>query len=199
MFGKSKNNQPAPAPAPEPVDQRDPEGKKGRPTPKRKDAEAANFRPLVITDRKAARKQESQKLREQRALEQQAMNTGDDRYMPAQHRGPERAFARQFVDARYNLGELMMPVLLVLVIGTLIAQAVTQSTAIMLYLTIAMYGFILVMVVDMVFLRRALKKAATTKFGDFPRGLGAYAIMRASQFRRLRLPKVLTKRGDYPK
>ena len=35
----------------------------------------------------------------------QAMLTGDERYYPARDQGPARRYARDFVDARYNVGE----------------------------------------------------------------------------------------------
>ena len=75
-----------------------PEGK-GRPTPKRKEREAAHKRPLVL-DRKrdAARRRVERNLRFER--EQKAMASGDERYMPAQHAGAPRRFARDSVDSR---------------------------------------------------------------------------------------------------
>ncbi|MCB2777002.1 DUF3043 domain-containing protein, partial [Listeria monocytogenes] len=50
-------------------------GGKGRPPPSRKEAEAANKRPLVPTDRKAAAKDARTKARIQRDLEYKAMQT----------------------------------------------------------------------------------------------------------------------------
>ena len=51
MFGRSKNNNEETSMNVEPVSTT-PDGKKGRPTPKRKAAEAARIRPLVPKDRK---------------------------------------------------------------------------------------------------------------------------------------------------
>ena len=54
--------------------------KKGRPTPKRKDQEAANRRTL-FDDPKAAKKADREKARLQREREYQAMREGDDYIM----------------------------------------------------------------------------------------------------------------------
>jgi len=54
-------------------------GAKNRPTPKRRDQEAARKQPLVVTDRKAARDRDKEKRREALARQRQAMVTGDER------------------------------------------------------------------------------------------------------------------------
>ncbi|WRQ44745.1 DUF3043 domain-containing protein [Micrococcus sp. HOU01] len=43
-----------------------------------------------------------------------------------------------------------------------------------------------------------MKKGLTERFGTPEPGTGFYGIMRALQFRRLRLPKPQVKRGEYP-
>lgn len=59
---------------------------KGRPTPKRKDAEARNLRPLVPENTKEQRKLAKQKLRERENREYEAMRTGDLNNMPKAER-----------------------------------------------------------------------------------------------------------------
>ena len=44
------------------------------------------------------------------------MRDGDERYYPARDKGPERRFVRDFVDARFSLVELVIPLLLVTMI-----------------------------------------------------------------------------------
>src|SRR6476619_6571039 len=89
------------------------EGAKNRPTPKRRDQEAARKRPLVVTDRKAARDTERTKRREAQLKQRQAMVTGDDSHLPVRDKGPVRRYIRDYVDARWNLGEFMLPVMVV--------------------------------------------------------------------------------------
>ena len=43
----------------------------------------------------------------------QAMVTGDDAHLPARDKGPERRFIRDHIDARWNIGEFMLPVMLI--------------------------------------------------------------------------------------
>ena len=81
------------------------EGAKNRPTPRRREQEAARKRPLVVADRKAARQADRLKRREASAKMRQAMVTGDDAHLPARDKGPERRFIRDHVDARWNLGD----------------------------------------------------------------------------------------------
>ena len=83
------------------------EGGKGRPTPSRREAEAARkARAKAGMDKKAAK----QLLRERRAAEnakmRQGLKTGDERYLPPRDQGPVRRFVRDFVDARVSMAEM---------------------------------------------------------------------------------------------
>ena len=79
----------------------------------------------------------------------QAMITGDEAHLPARDKGPERRFIRDSVDARWNVGEFMLPVMLVV----LALSFVRQSWA-LLIVFIAVYGVLLVAVVDAVLMWR---------------------------------------------
>ena len=187
---------PATAPEEEPVPGVVGAGK-GRPTPKRRAAEAANKRPLVPTDRKAAAKSARAAARAERDRQFQAMQTGDERYLPAKDRGPVRRYIRDHVDARWNLGEFFLPVAMVFVLLTLLfSRDVVASTVVVL----ALYVVVLITIVDAFIMWRRLRKKLAAKFGDEAqqRGLGMYAVLRVFQLRRARLPKPQVKRGQYP-
>ncbi len=57
-------------------------GKGAPPTPKRKDQEAARKRPLVPNDRKASKAAERVAIQDQRQKMRQALDTGDERFLP---------------------------------------------------------------------------------------------------------------------
>src|SRR5699024_6116661 len=115
------------------------EGAKNRPTPTRKEQEAANRRPLVEVGRKAARNTDRDKRREAQLKQRQAMVTGDDAHLPARDKGPVRRYIRDYVDARWNLGEFMLPVMLVV-----LALSFIRSTAVFAIVSIGVYGLLLV-------------------------------------------------------
>lgn len=165
---------------------------KGRPTPSRKEREAARKKPLVVTDRKAAKAAEREALREQRAREQRALQTGDEKYMPLKDKGKQRRYIRDYVDARFNVGDYMLLILFVLLIlGWVIPGAQLQFT-------FAMWALLLLFVLDLWSMWRGLKKKLLAKFGDVETGATMYACNRAMMIRRLRLPKPQVKRGQYP-
>ena len=170
---------------------------KGRPTPKRKTSEALNKRPLVPADRKAAGKSARVASREQRDREYQAMQTGDERYLPAKDKGPVRRYVRDYVDARRNLGEFFLPVAMVFFALTYLFKNSQFGSAIIL---IALYVIVLATMTDAFIMWRRLKKLLSAKFGGETsmRGLGMYSTMRAFQIRRARLPKPQVKHGEYP-
>jgi Flp pilus assembly protein TadB len=190
VFGRKKtlNDQLADAATPEPRP-----GAKNRPTPRRRDQEAANKRPLIVTDRKAARSQDKTARREALAKQRQGMLTGDDRYLPSRDKGPRRRFIRDSVDARWNIGEFMLPVMLLVL---LLSFVKTQWA--LLGVFVLVYGLIAVAVLDAVLMWFRVKKKVQARFGDAERGDAWYAIMRAFQMRRTRMPKPQVARGQHP-
>jgi hypothetical protein len=171
------------------------EGAKNRPTPKRRDQEAMRRQPLVQTDRKRARQQERVKRNEQVALTRQAMFTGDERHLPPRDKGPVRRYIRDYIDARWNLAEFMLPVMVLV-----LAFSFIRIDAILAMVTAATYGIILIAVVDTWLMWRRCKRLLTEKYGadQLGRGNGMYAAMRAFQLRRFRMPRPMVDRGDYP-
>lgn len=167
---------------------------KGKPTPSRKQQEAARRQPLVPADRKAAKEADRQAMREQRMKENIAMQTGDERFLPARDKGAQRRFVRDHVDARFNLGDFMLIIIfLIFIAGFLVPHPLAQQYSVTL-----MWLFFLLVAVDMWLLWRGLKKKLSAKFGQIEPGTAMYAINRAMMIRRFRLPKPQVKRGNYP-
>lgn len=154
MFGRSKASD---SPTSEAVSARP--GAKNRPTPKRRDQEAARRQPLVVTDRKAARLKDRQRRREAFARQRVAMQTGDDTWLPARDKGPEKRFIRDYVDARWSIGEFMLPVMVVVLVLTFFRQAWALTLVFVL-----VYGLMALAVIDAVLAWRRIRKAAMAKF-----------------------------------
>jgi Protein of unknown function (DUF3043) len=168
-----------------------PDGK-GRPTPKRREAELARkARVSAPKDRREAVRQQRAKARAERAKVQQAMVTGDERYLPARDKGAVRRFCRDFVDSRRTPAEYLLPYFLVIFIVMTIPIPQVQLIATYLWLVA-----IVIVPIDLILLARRLKRQLRERFPDEShRGAVAYGIMRATQIRRLRLPKPQVKPG----
>ena len=67
-----------------------------------------------------------------------------------------------------------------------------------LILMISLYALVALVLIESFLVSRHIKKGLTERFGTPESGTGFYGIMRALQFRRLRLPKPQVKRGEYP-
>lgn len=170
---------------------------KGRATPTRREAEAKNRRPLVHNDPKVAKAEQRRKNAEARTQMNQAMVTGDDRYLPAQHKGPQRRFIRDYVDARWSLGEFFLPVAFIFVIGTFVVGNRPEFAP---PLILALYGLVAVAVLDSVLMALRVRKRLRASFGEdkVARGGVMYAVLRSFQMRPTRMPKPQVKRGEYP-
>ena len=186
MFRRSKSE-----PAPEPTPAK--EGGKGRPTPTRKEAEAAakaraktpRTRKEMAAAQRTSRSESSKSVR-------QAMRDGDERYFPARDKGPVRRFVRDFVDARFSLIELVIPLLLVTMILGYSGNRQLAQWGNTLLLCIIVF-----VLIDMVVLRFRLRRELTRRFPDQPhKGLTYYAVTRALQMKFMRLPKPRVKIGQ---
>jgi hypothetical protein len=182
------------------------EGGKGRPTPRRREAEQRNRHPIgspsrataaragaTKEEKKAARTAQRAAMAADRALTREALMTGDERHLPARDKGPARRFVRDHVDARRNAGEIFIPVALVILLASLVPVAVVVTGSL-----VALYTLVLAVVVDSILLRRRLTRLTVERFGDKAAGAGTYGMMRALQIRRTRLPRPQVKRGQYP-
>ena len=167
---------------------------KGRPTPSRKQAEAANLRPIVGSKDKAVQKELRKQQADSRERARIGMMEGDERYLTARDRGPQRRYVRDYVDARWNVGEMLIPMMLVVLVMTFIPGVIQVVSLFVIW------GFVGLAILDAVFLGMRLKGKLAERFGEekIQPGFRWYAAMRAFQFRPLRVPKPQVKRGNFP-
>src|SRR3954462_4566787 len=92
-------------------------GPKGRPTPTRKEAEAAaRQRAKTTMDKMTAQQVLRERRTESNAKVREGMRTGDERYLPARDKGPVKRFIRDYVDARLSIAEFLLPVLVAIMV-----------------------------------------------------------------------------------
>lgn len=168
---------------------------KGRPTPSRKEAQARRAQPLLGSSAKPT-KADKQRVMEARERARIGYAAGEDRYLPDRDKGPQRRFVRDFIDARTSFAEWMLPLMLIIVIMTFVANEVVQLVSI-----ITIWGYLAVVVFDSTIMANRLKKQLAAKFGqgNVQSGSAWYGIMRSMQLRRLRLPKPQVSRGQFPR
>jgi hypothetical protein len=183
-----------------PTDARESGTGKGHATPSRKEREAANKRPLVPDDRRAAAKANRAAVAADRERARIGMASGDERYLPRRDRGPQRKFVRDYVDARWNIGELMVPLMLIVIVMTFADTVYVSGLSLAELGVISMWAFIILVFIDGSVLNFLIRRRVKQKFGveNVERGLGWYAAMRALQLRPMRMPKPQVRRGQSP-
>jgi hypothetical protein len=187
LFRRSKTES---VPEPEPTKV----GGKGRPTPTRKEAEAAakarakapRTRKELAAAQRSTRSESSKTIR-------QAMREGDERYYPARDRGPQRRFVRDFVDARFSLVEMVIPLLLItMILGYTNNDTLKQLSSTLLLVIVVM------VTLDLFLLRFRLRRAFDQRFpGQSTKGLTYYAVTRSLQMKFMRLPKSRVRIGQH--
>jgi hypothetical protein len=168
---------------------------KGRPTPKRRDAERKRGGPVAPppANRREAARRVREQASEQRKQIKSGTRTGDTRYLLARDQGPVRQLVRDLVDSRRHIGVLLLPAALLPVVAQLSGDKRVLAFATAVWLTTllcAVADFVLTAVV----VRQRIRR-------DFPdeaklRGHVLYAVVRTAQFRRFRLPPPRVSPGD---
>ena len=169
-------------------------GGKGRPTPSRKEAEAAaRERAKLPRDRKALAKRQRELKSQSSRQVREAMRTGDEKHLPPRDQGPRKRFVRDFVDSRIGFSELLAPMLiLIMVLGYGAAGPSGQALANSLWFTT-----IFLVAADILWLRFRLRRAVAERFPEEGvKGVTWYGVMRAINLRFLRLPKPQRKIGQ---
>jgi hypothetical protein len=170
---------------------------KGRPTPTRKEAEAANKRPLAPTDRREAARVSREQRDRARDRMNRALQTGEERYLPARDKGPVRRWTRDWIDSRTSIGEYFLVAAVAMVIGVF---ALNQAPRMASVMVLIMWAITLGFAVDASVRGFRLRRALNQKFGaeNVPRGTVWYGISRSIQMRRTRLPKAQVARREFP-
>lgn len=171
---------------------RDPQAPKGRPTPKRSEAQVQRRKAVTApTDRKAASRQARDARRVDMAKQREALAGGDDRYLPARDKGPVRKFTRDYVDSRFRVAEFFLPIAVLILVMSVVRIGSLQSLSLLLWLVV-----IVLIVTDSFITGLRLRGELRRRFPDkSTKGALAYGLMRTLQMRRMRLPKPQVKRG----
>ena len=165
---------------------------KGRPTPKRSEAERRRRPYTAPKDRKEASRASRDRQRTDRTRRMEAVRRGEEWALPARDRGPVKALARDYVDSKRRISEYYMYGLLVLLVLLFIRAPIVQTIVPLLVLSA-----VLIMAIEGIFIGRKVKRIAAERLpGQSTRGLALYSAMRALQIRKLRVPKPRVKPGD---
>jgi hypothetical protein len=168
-------------------------GGKGRPTPTRKEAQAAaRERARAGIDKKAAQKVLREKRNESNRKMRAGLRSGEERFLPARDQGPVRRFVRDWVDSRLSVAEFLLPLLIVIMVLQASGSRRMQSFSSGLWV-----ATILLLLVDTFWIRMRLRRALNQRFPDENlKGTTFYAMMRMLQLRFMRLPKARVKIGQ---
>lgn len=184
---------------PDDVGQRPRTAGKGRPTPSRREAEGRKRGPAPPpprTQREALRRMRGSKdeRRSAAADRRERMLAGDEKYLLARDRGPVKAYVRDLVDSRRHLAGAFMPLALLVIVVILVPSPFVQQ-----YVSLVSMAMLLAIIVEGVLLGRTVTRRVRERFpdtSDSGASLGFYAMTRATQLRRLRVPKPRIDRGD---
>jgi len=168
-------------------------GGKGRPTPTRKEAQAAaKQRAKGGIDPKAPAKQQRAQRAAANARMRQGIRNGDEKFLPDRDRGPVRRFIRDWVDARLTFIELLLPALIIVMMLSLSSSRNMQTLGNSLYTVLW-----LLVIIDVVWMFFRLGRELKRRFPNQQiTGWRFYSIMRAMQLRPLRIPKPQVKLWD---
>ncbi len=166
---------------------------KGRPTPKRSEAEKRRRQPYTAPgDRKAAATQGKTRDRTERARRMEAMRRGEAWALPRKDQGPVKALARDVVDSRRGISEYYLYGIVVLIL--LLFIPALKGTIIV---DLVILAVLLVIVGEGWLVSRRVLRLARERFpGESTRGIGMYTALRGTQLRKMRVPAPRVQRGQ---
>lgn len=167
---------------------------KGRPTPKRSEAERLKRNQLISApqSRKEAYKKTRERQATNRAKAQESIKRGETKFLPKRDQGPVRKLARDYVDSRRTVGQYLM-----FVVFGVILLSFTQQTVFQLLFVLVPPIMLAVVLTESLLISQKVKKLAKERFPDESlKGVGLYAATRAMQVRRLRFPAPVVTRAD---
>jgi len=170
------------------------EAAKGRPTPKRSEAERNRRQPITGSRAPATPRtpEGKAKSRTDRARRYEAMKAGESWALNPRDRGPARALARDYIDSKRRVSEYYMYILIVLLAAIFVRNKVAQT-----YISPLVLVLVVVIVIDAQFIRYRLRRLVAERLpGESTRGLTMYAVMRGLQIRRFRVPAPRVRPGD---
>ena len=135
-----------------------------------------------------------ERQRAERAEAAAGMKAGDERYLLARDRGPERALVRDVVDSRRTVGTWFFGGALIVLIGSSVRVPAVQLASNILWLLLA-----LGVIVDSVLIARKVKRLVKERFPKTTQRIGSlqiYGVMRGLTFRRMRVPKARVEFGE---
>jgi Protein of unknown function (DUF3043) len=120
------------------------------------------------------------------------MRRGESWALNPRDRGPVRALARDYIDSKRRISEYYMYILVVLLAAVFLKSSAEQK-----FISPLVLVLVLVIVIDAQLIRRGLNKLVAERLpGESTRGLTMYAVMRALQIRRFRVPTPRVKPGE---
>ena len=170
------------------------EAAKGRPTPKRSVAERNRRQPITGSRPQSAPRtpEDKAKARTDRARKYEAMKQGESWALNPRDRGPVRALARDYIDSKHRISEFYMYILVLLLAAVFLHNKTEQE-----YISPLVLVLVVIILVDAQLIRRSLVKLVSQRLpGESTRGLTMYAVMRALQIRKFRMPAPRVRPGD---
>jgi hypothetical protein len=166
----------------------------GKVTPKRQDTARRRPPEPAAANTKEERQRAREKAKQDRIERREGMMAGDERYLLARDKGPERALVRDIVDRRLTIGTWFFGGALIVLIGSSRAMpSIVQLVSNLLWALLAAAT-----VIDSLLIAREIKRQVKARFPKSEARMGSlylYGAMRGLTFRRLRMPKPRVKLG----
>jgi hypothetical protein len=165
----------------------------GQVTPKRQST-GRKVNAEAPANRREAMKQMRERQREERAEATAGMRSGDERYLLARDRGPERKLVRDIIDSRRTVGTWFFGGALIVLVGSTVRIPAVQLASNLLWALLAV-----AVIVDSILISRRVKRLVKERFPKTTQrlvSLQLYGVMRGLTFRRMRVPKPQAKLGD---